>query len=253
MQQTLLQIVQTILSAMDSDEVSSISDTTESMQVAVMLRQLFYDIATDLDLREHEGLIEINASLDPAKPTMMVVPSDASDIKWVKYDCRGEDETSPRYTEIKFVEFSEFLEMTQAMSPNTNTGVMTITIGSDTFDFVYRNDKHPNYFTTFDGTTLIFDSYDSTLDTTLMKNKTMVFGNRYPTFSLVDSFVPDLDPTQFSYFINKGKVRAFAELKQQQNPEAMGEARRQRIVHQARQYRVQGLTSFQRVPKYGRK
>ena len=253
MQQTLLQIVQTILSSMDSDEVNSISDTVESMQIATMLRQLFYDIATDLDLREHEGLIQINAAGDPLKPVLMTIPSTASDIKWIKYDNKEDADTAPNYKPVTFMEFQEFVDYTQGNRNNTNTGTMQVLVGSDTFDFVYRNNKHPTYFTTADGTTLLFDSYDSANDTTLTKNKTMVFGNSYPAFLLQDAFIPDLDPTQFSYFINKGKVRAFMEYKQQQNPEAMGEARRQRIVHQVRQYRTQGLTSFQRAPKYGRK
>ena len=253
MQQNLLQIVQTILSALDSDEVNSIDDTVESMQVATLLRQLYYDIAVDLDLKEHEGMIEINASGDPAKPVLMTIPSDVSDVKWVKYDSKEDGDTAPLYKDIQFMEFNDFITMTQSLREEANTGVMTITIGTETFEIVYRNDKHPSYFTTLDGTTLIFDSYDSSLDSTLVKNKSMVFGNRYPSFLLTNTFTPDLDPTQFSYFINKAKVRAFFELKQQQNPEAIGETRRQKIVQQVRKYRTQGLTSFERAPKYGRK
>lgn len=253
MNQNLLEIVQIILSALDSDEVNSIDDTVESMQVATLLKQLFYDMATDLDLREHEGMMEINASLDPLKPTIMTIPSDASDILWVKYDCREDGDTTPLYKEIKFLPFDEFLQITQGQRGNSNTGVMTITQGTETFDIIYRNDKHPQFFTTVDGSTLIFDSYDVSIDDTLVKNKTMAFGNKYPAFTLSNTFVPDLDPTQFSYFINKAKVRAFQELKQMQNPEAISETRKQRIVHQARQYRTKGLTSFQRGPKYGRK
>lgn len=253
MQQTLLQITQTILSALDSDEVNSIDDTVESQQVATLLRQVYYDIATDLDLKEHEGMLEINASLDPLKPTMMTIPTDVSDVKWIKYDNRDDGDTSPNYVDVKFMEFNEFIEMQQAQRDNTNTGTMTITIDTETFDIIYRNDKHPSYFTTLDGTTLLFDSYDADIDTTLVKNKTMAFGNRYPTFTLSNTFTPDLDPTQFSYFINKAKARAFIELKQTTNQEAMGEARRQKIVNQVRRYRTQGLTSFERRPKFGRK
>lgn len=253
MQQNLLQIVQTILSALDSDEVNSIDDTVESMQVATLLRQLYYDIAVDLDLKEHEGMLEINASGDPDKPVLMTIPSDVSDVKWIKYDCKEDGDTAPLYQDVKFMEFNDFIEMTQSLRESTNTGVMTITIDTETFDIVYRNDKHPSYFTTLDGTTLIFDSYDADIDTTLVKNKSMVFGNRYPTFTLSNTFTPDLDPTQFSYFINKAKVRAFLELKQTQNPEAVSETRRQKIVQQVRKYRTQGLTSFERRPKFGRK
>ena len=106
MQQTLLQITQTILSALDSDEVNSIDDTVESQQVATLLRQVYYDIATDLDLKEHEGMLEINASTDPLKPTLMTIPTDVSDVKWLKYDNRADSDTTPNYVDVKFMEFN---------------------------------------------------------------------------------------------------------------------------------------------------
>jgi hypothetical protein len=255
MQQSLLQIVQTILSAMDSDEVASINDTVESYQLAVLLRQLFYDIAVDLDLREHENAVEIESSLDPNKPNYMKVPSNVSGIRWIKYDNRDTLETTPNYQPVEFMEFQDFLRMTQGWRelPTSEIGVATLVANNENHDFIYKKNKHPQYFTTLNGSDLYFDSFNNTVDTTLQKSKTMCFANAYPQFLLQDSFIPKLDPTQFSYFINKGKARAFAELKQMPSSEAQGEARRQKIVFQARKNRTEGLSYFNRAPKYGRK
>jgi hypothetical protein len=253
MQKTLLNIVQDILSSLDSDEVNSISDTVESMQIARLAEQLFYDIAVDVDLHEHEGFIELLSSGDLTKPCVMTLPTEVSDIEWINYDNKLDGDTVPDYKPVQFMEFQEFLRMTQSLRLQPNTGVAVVIQDTEKFDIIYRKDKQPQFYTTLDGTTLIFDSFDNTVDSTLQKSKIMAFGNRYPIFLIQDNYTPDLDPAQFPYYINRLKVRAFAELKQTQNAEAAGEARRQKVVSQVRKQRTSGLSFFERVPKYGRK
>ena len=53
MKYTLLEMTQDILSNMSSDEVNSISDTPESLQVATIIKQKYYDIVSRGDLPEH--------------------------------------------------------------------------------------------------------------------------------------------------------------------------------------------------------
>src|SRR5690606_22458031 len=121
---------------------------------------------------------------------------------------------------------------------DVSVGEMNVTMNGELFPFMYRSDRHPQYYTTADDNTIIFDAYLSSLDTTLQKSKTMCLGNVYPAFLLQDSFTPDLDPSQFSYYINRAKVRAFNELKQQINQEAVAETRRQQIIVQKRKHKV---------------
>jgi hypothetical protein len=129
---------------------------------------------------------------------------------------------------------------------------MQVTASGDTFQFLHKNNGPPTYFMTFDDQQILFDSYDSLVDTTLQKSKTLCYGSKYTEFVMQDSFVPDLDPTQFSYLINRAKVRAFAELKQQQHQEAGMEARRQKIVSQKRGNKAPQQTPFQRRINYAR-
>lgn len=249
-------MTQMILSAMDSDEVNSISDTIESNQVALLLKGLYYDLANDLALPEHEGLIELTASGDNEKPVLMSVPSDVIRVSSISYDTRGANDDTialPQWRPLTFLPLNEFITFTQGYrSDETTVESMHVTSGSDTFEFIHRNDVMPTYFTTFDDQQLIFDSYDSDVDTTLQKSKTLCYGARYSAFTMQDNFIPDLDPTQFSYYLNRAKVRAFAELKQQEHREASTEARRQKIVIQKRQHKTPNLTPFQKRPNYGR-
>ena len=254
MRYTLLEAVQLILSSLDSDEVNSYSDTVESVQVANLLKSTYYDLATDLDLPEHETLFELDASGSSSKPTLMTVPTTVTKLVSVKYNNKLTSDTNNNYRDVYFQPFEEFFTRQNALySQTSNVGQMTFTNNSESFEMMYLNNKMPQWYTTMDDYTLIFDSYDSDEDTTLQKSKTMCFGATYPTFTLSNSFAPDLDPTQFSLWINAAKVRAFNELKQVINQEAAGSARRQKVVSQKRSRRVEDLPEVFKVPRYGRR
>lgn len=252
---TLLEMTQEILSALDSDEVNSISDTTESYQVAVLLRGVYYDLINDLNLPEHYTVFELNASGDSTKPTLMTVPSTIMKVEDVKYNNQLSTEDNSNYQPVEFMPLHDFIIMQQGLRNQTdNADQMTYTnTYGESFEIMYRNDKMPQWFTSFDDYTLLFDSYDSDEDTTLQKSKTLCTGKILPTFTLDDSFTPTMDATQFRYYVNKAKVRAFNELKQQVNQEAISEARRQKIVSQNRMRTVPDVRPIDKLPRYGRR
>ena len=258
MRYTLKEMVDIILSAMDSDEVNSYSDTVESNQVALLIKSVYYDIATDLNLPEHKTLLELTASGDNTKPVHFTLPTNVTEVLGVRYDIRESGDTYPDYQEIQYVSFFEFLDRQQGHREDT-TGISSFDFvpqgdSNATHTIIYLTDRHPTFYTQADDFTLIFNAHDSTLDTTLQKSKTLVEGMTYPTFTLSDTFEPELDPTQFAYFLNRCKVRAFAELKQQAHDEAAQEARRQRIIVQDRKRRTPDLDEIEKVKaRYGRK
>lgn len=255
MNYTLLEVVQLILSAMDSDDVSAITDTDEAYQVALLLKQVFYDTAVEIGLPQQEKLVELTASGDNAKPTLMTVPSTVARISWIKYDNKADADTYKDYQEVKFMPFEEFLEMQNALREQTSdVGQMNITSNSETFEVMYRSDKMPQWYTTLEENQIIFDSYDVSIDaTTLAKAKSMCMAWVLPTFTLSDAFAIPLEPQQFPYYINKAKVRAFSELKQVANQEAAGEARQQKILMQKRKFVLPTVAAIETAPRYGRR
>jgi len=251
---THLEMVQEILSALDSDEVNSISDTVESNQVSLLLRSVFYDCAVDLGLPEHETLFELNASGDIAKPTLMFAPSNVIRIDNIKYDIKETGDTYSNHRAVEYMVFDEFLRRQNNLVGQTaDVGEMVVVQNSESFPVMYRTNKMPQYFTTTNDNGYIFDSFDSAEDTTLQKSKTMCQGVVYPTYTLSDSFTPDISPQAFSYLINRAKVRAFAELKQTQNTEAAGESRRQKIILQKKKRITPDEPEVMKAPRYGRK
>jgi hypothetical protein len=247
-------MVQEILSSMDSDEVNSISDTVESMQVATLIKGVYYDIATDIGLPEHETLFELNASGDPAKPCLMTVPTNVVTMRTLKYDIKEDSDTYSTWQEVKYMPFEDFLKWVDIFKTyDDGVGEQSVSFNGESFPIMYRSDKWPEFYTTADDRQILFDSYNSEFDTTLVKNKTMCTGNVYPAFSITDDFTPDLDPSQFSLLRNKAKVRAFSELKQQENMEAAQEARRQKVIVQKRKRKTPDEAEVFKVPRYGRR
>jgi hypothetical protein len=152
--------------------------------------------------------------------------------------------------------FEPFLDM-QAGLRNNTTGAAEMTFlgkNNEEFRVMYRNDLMPRVYTTFDDHTFLFDSYDSTVDTTLQQSKTMCMGVIYPQFLLEDTFTPDLDASQFSLLKNRAKVRAFAELKQTANQEAATESNIQKLIVQKRKLTTPDWPPiFNLATRYGRK
>lgn len=239
---------------MDSDEVNSIGDTVESYDIALLLRDVYYDIAVELNLTCHESLFELEASGDPLQPTLMYLPDNVQTLHWVKYNNQQGTETVSNYISCHYEIFTDFLESQTAMRETDDTGEMTVSLNSENFEIIYLSDKMPQKYTSIGNRVVIFDSYDVTEDTTLQKSKTMCGGLVYPTFTLSDTFVPDLDASQFPYYRNRAKVRAFAEKKQVDNREAAAETRNQKMLMQKRKDRVYpGPAIFQLDARYGRK
>lgn len=246
-------MVQHILSAMGSDEVSNYDDTVESYQVALCIKQAFYDCANELGLPEHESLYQLVASGDNDKPCIMTIPTTATRLDTIYYDNKADGANSD-YVEVKWIDWQDFLTMQKALA-NDTTGVdqQVITNNAQSFNVMYRTDAHPRYYTTTDENTLIFDGFNSDVDTTLAAAKTMAYGAIYPTFTLSNTAYPDLDPTQFPYLLAKAKTRCFMEIKQQQNAESAAETRKQKIVVQKRKDLIKKDPAIYDHVRFGRK
>lgn len=249
MKQTLLDIVQAILAAMDSEEINSISDTVEANQVALICKNVYYDLVTDLNLPGKQTIFQLNASGTTDRPTIMTVPSDVFKVENIRYDYTDTPGDTPDYRMIELLTFQDFMNR-QLPGEATDNSILveSLTVNGETFQFYYRNNADPKFYTTFNDSTLIFDAHDASKDDTLQKSKTMCTGRTILTFLIKDTFIPDLDANQFSYYINKCKTRAFNELKQSVNQESAAETRRQKIMQQVRKQKTEDLPAVFTTP-----
>ncbi len=256
MKYTLLEMTQQILVSLDGDEVNSIDDTEESRAVAKIIKECYYDLVGQLDLPEHFDFFQLDAT-SPSTPTVMTLPSDVITLEWIKYNEIVTDETDVKYREVKYMPSKDFMEMVLGLnSDGDDVEQFSFTTNSETFTLKCKNNGAPSWYTSFDDGKLLFDSYDSEEDDNLQASKTLCYGIVTPTFTLEDTFTPDLDARQFSALLNEAKAQCWADLKQQINNRAENKARQNKIDSQKKKQNIaypDGQNYYFKYPNYGRK
>lgn len=253
MSQTLLEIVQDILSEMISDDVTSINDTDESLTVAKFVRTVYKEMAATMDLPEDSLLFNLTeTSVDT--PTVMLKPTDMRTVDWVRYEKSTEINSDLMYVPLTYVPVKQFLDIIYGLTESDdNTLAFDYTTGTQTFSLLYRNDKHPEVYTTFDDETLLFDSFYSPMDTFLRSSKTVCSGRQIQTFDLDDTFVPPLQEGHFPLLIAEVRKRAFDFLKDRIPDTANRAARQQRVSFQRTQPTIAYGSALCTLPHYGKK
>ena len=215
---TLLEMTQDILSDMDSDEINSITDSVEALQVAQIIKSTYYNIIDGRDYDFLYELFQVDANAISTRPTHMKLPETIIDLKWIKYNCKESSAGKDRYIKIVYKTPEDFMQIVDKRD-STKSNVTAVSDSTGIKINVYT-DKNPEYFTSFDDEYIVFDSYDSTLDSTLQKSKTQCYGKRSVTFTLTNTFIPDLPVQMFTYLLAESKSVAFATLKQMANAKA---------------------------------
>lgn len=248
---TNLEMVQNILSAMDSDNVNSISDTVESDQVATILKETYFDLINNvLTLPEHEEIVRLEALGDVNKPNYLKLQDTIKEICLLRYNNITTTNTDTNYEDLTFLYPSEFQKRFNGRT-ESDSNITAVTDFSGV-TLLIQTDKKPEYYTTFDDQYIICDSYDSSVDSTLQNSKTFCLGILEPTWTHTDSFVPDLDANVFPLLLEEAKATCFVNLKQVSNGKAEQKSRRQLTQLQNKTRRIRHDAS-DRLPDYGRK
>ncbi len=257
MKQTLLEMTQAILLSMQGDEVTSIADTEESRAVALIIKENYFYITGKADLPEHKELFTL-AETSASTPVIMNPPSTFTTLEWLKYNNILEDsegETDNNFQFVKYINSKDFFTMQEALdSDESFVDVMSYTIGSNTLSFKYKTNQMPQWYTTWDDNTLIFDALDTAEDTFLRTTKTLAYGLLDPTWTHSDSFTPDLDNRQFNLLLSESKAQAFAELKQAQNINAERKVKHGWVeLSRTKNKLPDKVSAYSKIPGFGRK
>lgn len=208
---TLLDMVQDILSDLDSDEVNSISDTTEALQVAQIIKTSYSDLMTRKYQPHLKTLFKLESTTS-STPSHMKLPVDISEVTVVNYDRRTSTQTTPQYQEIKYMEPEDFLVFTNARNTDNSSVDLITDISGVGIKIV--NNSSPLHWSSFDDEYLVFDGYDSAVESNLQNSKTQILGYREPSLVLADITVPDLPSEAFPYLLSEAKKHCLAKLKQ---------------------------------------
>ena len=236
MKPTLLEIVSEILSDMESDWVSSINDTEEAEAVARIVKSTYNAMIANRNWPHTAQILPLTPFTDNTRPTHTQIEVPFKELISIYYNKIRNGETRKNYKLIRYKEPDEFLRYTYARN-NSNVDTDTI-IDPSGVELFITNNKAPEYYTSFDDTTIVFDSYDASIDSTLQASKFTVRGYIIPPFELHNDFIPDLPLEAFPALIEEAKSKAFIRLKQMQDPKSEQEATRQQRWLSRKSWRV---------------
>ncbi len=231
---TLLAITQSILSATDGDEVNSIGDTMESLQIVDIIRAVYEEIREVHDLPSSAVLFTLEEANTSTYPTQLKLPERVSVMNTLKYAevTYPEDEDTAikkEYRDVLYKTPEEFMAILDARDPlATNAVVVSYPLDTN-IKLTIENDKFPSYWTTFDDEYIWFDSWDSTKTSTIVANDTKAWGQVQSPWVLDNDFIPDLPGNLFPYFESTCMTRCIAHFKQEINPEVARNNNRLRI------------------------
>jgi hypothetical protein len=246
--QTVLELVQNILASMDSDEVNSISDTSEARSVAQIIKTSYYNIMARANLPEHKKMFNLISSSEDTQPVLMLRPDDVSRIEWIKYN-KEEVEGEDNFQYVTILPIDQYMEMIHQLDV-TESNVDTFTLNN--VEYAYENDRHPSFCTVVDDFYIIFNSFDNDFDTILQTSNSLAFGQKIPHFEIADAHYPDMDEQQYPLLLNEAKAACFFELKQMPHERAERETRRQWVTLQ-RTKKLDKQSDFDKLPNFGRR
>lgn len=201
---TLLEIVQNVLLSMEYLGVSAIDESTESVIVADIAQQVYYELLTEADWPYFTKPVELQSLYDNTKPTIMRVPTTVNKIESLYY----------KKKEIKFLTTKEFFKLVNERKSTTFTEEVETPGG---IPVTVYNNKEPEYYTIIDELYLVFDSYNSDEDVILSESSSMAVCSYFPAWTIEDDFVPVLPTEMFPTYLSMVKRAAFLYLKREQS------------------------------------
>jgi hypothetical protein len=233
MKRTLLEMTQSILNDMDSEAVNSINDSVEAQQIASVIEDVYYNIVAARNIPEHQQLLKMTSLSSSVRPTHFQYPTNTREIVSLAYNTDTQGKIN--FQEMYFVEPMDFLSR---MPYNLSTGVLVVPDVNSNISLTVFSDRMPTYYTSFDDLHVVLNAYDASIDTTLQESKTRAYGTVYPTFTIADSFVPDLDDTMMPYLLAEAKSTCFSLYKSGSDPKIEQAARRLKSFVQNDMYRT---------------
>lgn len=165
----------------------------------------------------------------------------------------------PGYQDVPLVTIDDFFDWTNQYDlTETDVGSYQLNVIDNAtgvpqnYIIKYKNSIQPQMVMILSNNYVIFDSYDSTQDTSLQPSKTMTMAWSIPSWSMTDAFIPNIDEQHFPLMLNDAKSLAFTELKQMPHQKAEDEVARQ-LVSLQKWKAISGKPSyFAELPNFGR-
>jgi hypothetical protein len=206
---SVLEYVQSTLSAIESDKVDAIADTEESMQVAEFLKDVYDEFINRQDWAFLHRAITLISAADTALPTKMTVAEGVRKVETLWYNVATDGSLNRR--ELTYLCPKDFLARTAGGASDSRT-LCTV---DEQIQFYVYNDRMPSYYTSFDDDVVFLDAYDADVETTVTTARITAWGVFIPEFQVADTFVPLLPQNMVPMLQDTLTSTAALRLKQQ--------------------------------------
>lgn len=225
---TLLQLVQDLSASINGDEVDTLTESVEVMDIVTFLRLAFDEVISrrDWEFLKNRPVTCSARSVGDAQINRLKIPTNVSRVNLtVKYRTPNDD-TDSKFKTLKYLSPLEFLEVVLAPNePDTNVSVITNTEG---VEMLIYNDRAPTYYTSFDEEYLWFDSYDATEGAGVVAADTIIIADVIPTMDWTEPTATLPVPEQMEQLIfNEALLLCSFRLRQMPDPTAQIIASRQ--------------------------
>ena len=247
MKMNIIEMVQDIHNDLDFDEVNTIDQTPESMQVAHILKSTYLAMMSSRNWSHLRKLVSLIPSVDISRPTHLTLPEGVKQLEFVNYETTRKGSTRFFMTELKWIEPDAFLRKQNALNSEASNVQQVLDVTG--IKFLVRNDVQPTCFTSFDDKHLVCDSYNIAIEDTLQEQKVQAMAYMMPSWTMDDYFVPDLPIEAFAGLVEEAKAKASVKLRQQVDQKSEQEAQRQRQWLSRYEWSANGGLKY---PSYGR-
>lgn len=251
MKKTLLELTQNILNDLDSDIVNSIDDTVESQQVANIIRACYNEMLSNRNWPHLKKLLQLTALGDVTKPNYLMVPEGLKELITFSYDKRTVENNKLTIKEVGYKVPEDFLRYTASRNADNDNVIEVVDFSGS--KLLITNNQPPMYWTSFDDTYIVADSYDVAVDSTLQESKTQCLAYVEPLWEHTDLFVPNLPAEAFAALEEEAKSTAFIALKQMVNTKAEQKAARQNRWLSRKAWRTAGGVQYSDFGRKGRR
>ena len=255
MKQALLALVQDTLRAMNSDMVTAVNDTEESRQVALIAKEIYEYLEVLREWPHKIQSFQLDVSSLGLIPVELNLPAGVSQLRELRYKQPvDQNDLSKGYClkPVAYISPFEYVSLTKCTGTEDN--IETINLYDRDLDVAFLNeewpnddimlgikdDKEPEYYTLLNGQRVLFDSYNSTRQSSGLVNSDAI-GTGYVMYNFDntdDTYViqiPDRDWVLYKALI---KARAWEDVKQAPNANASQIARRLMIRAQNEQNHI---------------
>lgn len=228
MKYTLLEMVQRVAGEIKSDEITTLDETIEAVDIRYEVQNTFDDLMTTWDwefLKHHPRKLD---ALSPASPAILAIPADVRHIEKLMYEVSYEVGGKSTFKELTYLSPADFHEL--VLKRQIESNVVECDVGDGVKARIY-NDRAPSYFTSYDELKVVFDAYDAVVDAAgIDPAKTVVVATIIISSSSTASWTAPVPDFIHNLWFHESVARASAQIRGVENGRAERQARRAQVT-----------------------